>query len=179
MIQVQPTGTMLAVMAGEEAVRPLLRDGVSIATINAPTLCVVSGSHDDIASMEAVFADAKMECRPVHTSHAFHSAMMEPVVAPFTELLEGIQLNSPQIPFVSNLTAAWITDDEATNPSYWAQHLRQAVRFADGCCRASEQGRATSAAGSGPRRHIDVADAYASVQEVDSCHRTVPGICHS
>ena len=132
LIQEQPTGTMLAVMAGEDDVRPLLVDGVSIATINAPTLCVVSGPHDNIAAMESVLADARMECRPLHTSHAFHSAMMEPVVPPFTKMLEGVQLNPPQLPFVSNLTAAWINDDEATDPSYWAQQLVQAVRFTDG-----------------------------------------------
>ena len=132
LIQKQPTGTMLAVMAGEEDVRPLLVDGVSIATINASTLCVVSGSNDNISAMESVLADSNMECRPLHTSHAFHSEMMEPVVAPFTKMLQGVQLNPPQLPFVSNLTAAWIKDDEAVDPSYWAQHLRQAVRFADG-----------------------------------------------
>ena len=132
LIQQQPTGTMLAVMAGEEAVRPLLVRGVTIATINAAELCVVSGSHDDIAAMETVLADTKMECRALHTSHAFHSEMMEPVVKPFTKLLKGVQLTAPTIPFVSNLTGKWITHEEATSPDYWAQHMRQAVRFADG-----------------------------------------------
>ena len=132
LIQEQPTGTMLAVMTGEANVRPLLCDGVSVATINSPTLCVVSGSHDDVATMEQIFADHKLEYRPLHTSHAFHSEMMEPVVAPFTDLLRSVQLNAPTLPFVSNLTAEWIKDDEAMDPAYWAQHLRQAVRFSDG-----------------------------------------------
>lgn len=132
LIQQQPRGTMLAVMAGEEEVRPLLGEGVSIAAVNAPGLCVASGSHDAMALLERVLADAGKVFRRLQTSHAFHSAMMEPVVAPFTELLQGVRLNRPQRPFVSNLTAAWITDGEATSPSYWAQHLRQAVRFADG-----------------------------------------------
>jgi len=132
LIQQQPRGAMLAVMAGEEEVRPLLGGGVSIAAVNAPCLCVASGPHDAIALLEKVLADAGKAFRRLQTSHAFHSAMMEPVVAPFTELLQGVRLSRPQLPFVSNPTAAWITDGEATSPSYWAQHLRQAVRFADG-----------------------------------------------
>lgn len=132
LIQQQPGGIMLAVMASEEEVRPLLGQGVSIAAVNAPGLCVASGSHDAIALLEKVLADAGKAFRRLQTSHAFHSAMMEPVVAPFTEVLQGVRLSRPQRPFVSNLTAAWITDVEATSPSYWAQHLRQAVRFADG-----------------------------------------------
>ena len=135
LIQEQPEGTMLAVMAGESDVRPLLVDGVSIATINAPTSCVVSGADEDISAMAAVLAEANLESRPLHTSHAFHSVMMEPVVAPFTKLLNSVELSAPQIPFMSNLTADWIKDEEATDPSYWAQHLRQAVRFADGGAR--------------------------------------------
>jgi len=132
LIQEQPTGTMLAVMTGEDTVRPLLVDGVTVATINAPTLCVVSGPHDAIESMTDVLADSNIESRPLHTSHAFHSEMMEPVVAPFTELLEGVELSAPTLPLVSNLTGQWIKDEEATDPAYWAQHMRQAVRFADG-----------------------------------------------
>ena len=132
LIQAQPTGTMLAVMAGEDDVRSLISGEVSVATINAPMLCVVSGPHDSIAEVEKVLTDAQLECRRLHTSHAFHSAMMEPVVLPFTEALSKIQLHAPRLPYVSNLTAAWIKEDEATNPSYWAQHLRQAVRFSAG-----------------------------------------------
>lgn len=135
LIQEQPAGTMLAVMAGEDDVRPLLVDGVSIATINAPTTCVVSGSDQDIENMAAVLADAGLESRPLHTSHAFHSVMMEPVVEPFTEVLKGVSLAAPQIPFMSNLTADWIEDGAATDPSYWAQHLRQAVRFSQGAAK--------------------------------------------
>ena len=135
LIQEQPGGTMLAVMAGENDVRPLLVDGVSLATINAPTTCVVSGTDEDISAMADALAKSNLEYRPLHTSHAFHSIMMEPVVAPFTKLLEGVELSAPQIPFMSNLTADWIKDEEATDPSYWAQHLRQAVRFADGAAK--------------------------------------------
>jgi amino acid adenylation domain-containing protein len=132
LIQQQPRGAMIAVMAGEEEVRPLLGEGLSIAAVNAPGLCVASGSYDAIALLEKVVGDAGKAFRRLQTSHAFHSAMMEPVVAPFTELLQGVRLSRPQLPFVSNLTAAWITDGDATSPAYWAQHLRQAVRFADG-----------------------------------------------
>ena len=132
LIQQQPAGSMLAVMAGEADVRPLLGEGVSIAAVNAPTLCVASGPHEAIEALEKRLEGVAAGSRRLQTSHAFHSEMMAPVVAPFTELLQGIRLSQPRLPFVSNLTAAWITDDEATSPAYWAQHLRQAVRFADG-----------------------------------------------
>src|SRR6202022_290449 len=70
--------------------------------------------------------------RRLQTSHAFHSPMMEPVLAPFTELLRKTKFGEPQIPYVSNVTAKWITPAEAKRPEYWARHVRQTVRFADG-----------------------------------------------
>src|SRR5262249_10224860 len=70
--------------------------------------------------------------RRLHTSHAFHSAMMDPIVPAFAERVRGIELRAPRARFVSNVTGAWITDGEATDPAYWARHLRGAVRFSDG-----------------------------------------------
>jgi acyl transferase domain-containing protein len=132
LVQQQPKGSMLAVMAREDAVRPLLDENVSIAAVNAPSLCVASGPDDAIAALEKTLVSAKKMFRRLQTSHAFHSAMMDPVMGPFSDVLRGVRLSPPRIPFVSNLTATWIGDDEATSPLYWAQHLRQAVRFSDG-----------------------------------------------
>src|SRR5262249_38729275 len=67
-----------------------------------------------------------------HTSHAFHSAMMEPVLASFTEVVQHIDLHEPQLPFLSNLTGTWIRPDEAVDPGYWTQHLRATVHFEAG-----------------------------------------------
>jgi len=93
---------------------------------------VVSGPYDAIAELEKHLASNKIAARRLQTSHAFHSPMMEPVLAPFTELLRKVKLGEPQIPYVSNVTARWITAAETSSPEYWAGHVRQTVRFADG-----------------------------------------------
>ncbi|MEW6304921.1 MAG: aminotransferase class III-fold pyridoxal phosphate-dependent enzyme, partial [Verrucomicrobiota bacterium] len=131
-VQEQPPGAMLAVRLSEAEVLPLLDQPLSIAAINSPNLCVVSGPFEAIESFEAKLKQLGAAGRRLQTSHAFHSAMMAPVIAPFTELLRATPLGTPRIPYVSNVTAHWITDAEATDPHYWAAHLRQPVRFADG-----------------------------------------------
>ncbi len=73
-----------------------------------------------------------IDCRRLHTSHAFHSQMMEPILKPFIEEVRKVQLNPPQIPFISNVTGTWITAQEATDPNYWVKHLRQTVRISEG-----------------------------------------------
>ena len=77
-------------------------------------------------------------CRRLQTSHAFHSALMEPVVERFLALFEGIELHPPEIPYLSNVTGGWITAEEATDPAYWADHLRGTVRFHENGQRAIE-----------------------------------------
>ncbi|GAB4215713.1 MAG: hypothetical protein OHK0022_55960 [Roseiflexaceae bacterium] len=91
---------------------------------------MVAGPHAAVEALERLLAGRGLECRRLHTSHAFHSAMMEPVVAPFVELVRRARLSPPQIPFLSNRTGTWITAEQATDPAYWGEHLRQAVRFA-------------------------------------------------
>jgi acyl transferase domain-containing protein/acyl carrier protein len=105
---------------------------LSIAAINAPNSCVVSGTEEAIAFWEQQLQAEGISCRRLHTSHAFHSSMMAPIVKPFTEAVAKIQLNPPKIPFLSNVTGTWITAEQATDPRYWAQHLREPVRFSAG-----------------------------------------------
>ncbi|MHC5831822.1 MAG: acyltransferase domain-containing protein, partial [Nostoc sp.] len=102
------------------------------AAINSPSSCVVSGSSDAIATLQNQLSSQEIECRLLHTSHAFHSVMMQPILEPFVQAVKKVKLNPPRIRFISNLTGTWITDEEATNPNYWGQHLRQTVRFSDG-----------------------------------------------
>lgn len=132
LMQKQPAGAMLAVPLSEEELRPLLDSQIDIAAINAPSMCVVSGPHAAINALRTRLAEQEVECRLLHTSHAFHSAAMDPVLTPFTNFLQTIKLNPPQLPFISNVTGTWITASEATDPHYWAQHIRQAVRFSAG-----------------------------------------------
>ncbi|MEB3150562.1 MAG: SDR family NAD(P)-dependent oxidoreductase, partial [Sphaerospermopsis sp.] len=99
----------------------------------------VAGTTTAIAELQAKLQAQGINCRQLHTSHAFHSQMMEPIITPFVELLAKVTLHPPQIPFISNVTGTWITTDEATNPDYWAKHLRQTVRFSEGIVELMQQ----------------------------------------
>jgi len=132
LMQQLPAGAMLAVSLSEEDLQPYLNDGLYLAANNEPSLCVLSGATEAIDQLEAGLAVKDIQCRRLHTSHAFHSAMMDPILEPFIELVARVKLKRPRIPYVSNLTGGWITARQATNPHYWANHLRQTVRFADG-----------------------------------------------
>jgi amino acid adenylation domain-containing protein len=132
LVQSQPAGVMVAVRLSEKDLQPLLRPDLSIAAINSPNLCVVAGSFEAIEAFEKQLEKKGVAGRRLKTSHAFHSSMMDPVIAPFTELLKRIDLKPPQVPYVSNVTGRWATEKEATDPNYWAGHVRKPVRFADG-----------------------------------------------
>lgn len=127
-----PTGAMLSVPLSEANVRAYLDETLSLAAVNAPELCVVSGPDQAIARLEARLKTAGVEGRRLHTSHAFHSAMMDPILEPFAGRVRQARPQPPRIPFVSNVTGAWITSEQATDPRYWAQHLRSTVHFATG-----------------------------------------------
>ncbi|HEY0172382.1 MAG TPA: amino acid adenylation domain-containing protein [Pyrinomonadaceae bacterium] len=132
LMQSLPEGSMLAVALPEDEVRGLLSRGLSVAAVNGPALCTVAGTHDAIEELQSRLAERGVECRLLLTSHAFHSAMVEPVVARFVEHVGGVKLNAPRLRYVSNVTGTWVTAREATGPDYWGRHLRQTVRFADG-----------------------------------------------
>ena len=132
LMQQMPTGSMLAVYLPEAEVKELLNDELSLAAINAPSLCVISGSDEAIAKIHQELDKKEIKCRQLHTSHAFHSPMMDDAIAPLTQAITQIKLNPPQIPFISNVTGTWITAEEAINPNYWAKHMRQTVCFAAG-----------------------------------------------
>ena len=129
LMQELPTGSMLAVNLPEEALGQWLRDGVSLAAVNAPGLSVVSGPRSAIEQLAETFRSQHVEVQPLRTSHAFHSAMMEPMVAPFIERVGQVARHAPAIPFVSSLTGTWITADQAVDPAYWGKQARYGVRF--------------------------------------------------
>jgi len=135
LVQDQPPGAMLAVRLPEDEVGALLGKVLSIAAINAPELSIVAGPVDAIAACERRLKEQGQASVRLKTSHAFHSAMMEPVIAPLAAMLRQIPLRRPQIRYVSTVTADWITDADATSPDYWAGHVRQTVRFAAGVAR--------------------------------------------
>ncbi len=132
MIQSLPSGSMLAVLLPPEQVQPRMNGQLSMAAINTPSACVVSGATEAIVELEQQLLGDGIACQRVQTQHAFHSMMMTPIVEPFRELLRQIPLHAPTIPVSSNVTGGWITPEEATDPDYWAKHMCQTVRFNDG-----------------------------------------------
>jgi amino acid adenylation domain-containing protein len=127
-----PPGAMLGVPLPEAEVLPLLGGELSLAAVNRPSVSVVSGPFAAVEELAARLGEQGLVCRRLHTSHAFHSKMMEPILQPFLEQVQRVRLEPPRLPFVSNVTGAWIRPEEATDPAYWVRQLRQAVRFADG-----------------------------------------------
>ncbi len=130
LMQALPRGAMLAVPRSEEQVIPWLEGGLALAAVNAPSLCVVAGPEAEVEALRARLAESGVEGRRLRTSHAFHSAAMDPVLEPLAERMGTLRLSPPRIPYLSNLTGTWIRASEATDPAYWARHLRQPVRFA-------------------------------------------------
>lgn len=105
---------------------------LEIAAVNAPGLCAISGPHEALEACLKQLKEQGIDAQPLHTSHAFHSSMMEGVLAPFTALVEKMALAAPGVPYVSNVTGLWITPAQATSPAYYAEHLRRAVLFEAG-----------------------------------------------
>jgi malonyl CoA-acyl carrier protein transacylase len=124
-------GSMVAVFLPESEVEPYLDEEVSIAVVNGPSLCVVSGTLNAIQKLEVRLSDQKVDHKRLRVSHAFHSHMTEPVLDSFRSVVQGVSLRAPQIPFVSNVTGTWAKEEEVTRPSYWVRHLRHTVRFSD------------------------------------------------
>ncbi|MEU7085787.1 type I polyketide synthase [Streptomyces achromogenes] len=120
-------GAMIAVRATEEEVLPLLGDGVGIAAVNGPASLVVSGPAGPARALAARFARSK----ELAVSHAFHSALMEPMLEEFREIAAAVSYGTARIPLVSTLTGAPAAPDELSGPEYWVRHAREAVRFAD------------------------------------------------
>jgi len=129
LMQSAPTGAMTSVTLPEAQLAQLLNQRLSLAAVNGPSFCVISGETEAIEQQEKLLSQRGHVCRRLHTSHAFHSAMMDSIVEPFVDLVKTVTLSSPQLPYISNLTGTWITVTEATDPHYWSRHLRETVCF--------------------------------------------------
>jgi amino acid adenylation domain-containing protein len=128
-MQSMSRGAMLSVRMSADALRPMLPESLDIASDNGPQLCVIAGASEQVAAFQAQLESQGVMCRELQTSHAFHSRMMDAAVPRFLAVVRQISLSAPQIPFVSTLTGTWITDAEATDPGYWARHVRETVQF--------------------------------------------------
>ncbi|WP_212818399.1 type I polyketide synthase [Polymorphospora rubra] len=138
-------GGMLAVAADEAAVRESLAGlaGVGVAAVNGPSAVVVSGANDALDEVEAFWSGKGVRTRRLRVSHAFHSPLMEPMLAEFRTVLDGLTFVAPLLPVVSNLTGALADPDEIRTPDYWVRHVREAVRYADGITALQAAGAGT------------------------------------
>jgi len=125
-------GAMLSIGAGEDEIAHLLNEEVSLAAINGPRQCVVAGQPEAVARLERQLAAQGVNVRLLHIGAASHSRLVEPILDDFTEFAKNIRLRPPRLPCFSNVTGTWMTDADISEPGYWARHLRQPVRFADG-----------------------------------------------
>jgi phthiocerol/phenolphthiocerol synthesis type-I polyketide synthase E len=126
-----PSGSMLAVALPEDEAVALLVDGVELAAVNGPRQCVLSGRTEAIERLHGTLSANGVRCKVLETSHAFHSAMLDPVLKPFEQEVRRTPLRPPSIPFTSCVTGGLIEPGQATDPAYWARQARRAVRFGD------------------------------------------------
>ena len=132
LMQAQPAGSMLSVRLPENEASTYAKGDVTLAASNTPQLCVLSGPSDSITKLAIQLEADGVQAKTLHTSHAFHSIMMEPAVAPFTACVAGVDRNPPRLPMISSLTGTWLSDEQAVDPTYWAKQLRHGVRFSEG-----------------------------------------------
>ncbi|NIM18026.1 MAG: acyltransferase domain-containing protein [Candidatus Aminicenantes bacterium] len=125
-------GAMMSVPLPEAELKPLLSPDLSLAAINAPALCIVSGPTESVNRFEKDLEEKGHECLRINFPRASHSQLMAPILEEFAQHVGRIDLKKPQIPYISGLTGTWITKEQATSPHYWARHMAETIRFADG-----------------------------------------------
>jgi phthiocerol/phenolphthiocerol synthesis type-I polyketide synthase E len=153
LMQATPRGGMLAIAAPPAEVAAWLGDALDLAAVNGDRQCVVAGPRPAIAALHARLEASHVLTRVLPSQRAFHSRLMEPILAAFEDEVARTALSAPTLPLVSNLTGQWMTAHEATSPRYWAEHLRGAVRFADNV-RCLDAGGGTPFVEVGPGRTL-------------------------
>ncbi|ARU63624.1 hypothetical protein CBW65_23360 [Tumebacillus avium] len=139
LMQAMEPGSMLAIPLPEADVAAMLPSELSIAGVNGPKATVVAGPTAAIEQLEGELGQKELHFKRLDTSHAFHSAMMEPILEQYAAEVAKVELHAPVLPYLSNVSGTWITAEEATDPGYYVRHLRQAVRFGDNVAALVEQ----------------------------------------
>lgn len=132
LMQTMEPGAMVSVPLTREEVLPLLEEGLSLAAVNGPRQCVVSGNDKSIEKFEYKQLARGLVVKRLNTSHAFHSQSADAILGKFEEELRKVNFHPPKIPYISNLSGNWISVEEATDPQYWMRHLRETVNFNEG-----------------------------------------------
>ncbi len=127
-----PGGSMLAVRLESKAVEAMLPPGAALAAINSARSCTISGPEEILKTLQQELEVRKVPSRFLATSHAFHSAMMEPMLPEFLAAVRATPWSEPKIPWVSTCTGDWIRAEDLAEPSYWGRQLRFTVHFAAG-----------------------------------------------
>ena len=156
LIQDLPGGSMLAVLMTEEQLNPILPEGLEIAVVNSPGLCVASGPAELIDRFSEELNKTRTFNKKIPTSHAFHSAMMDPVLPVFAEFFKQVKLSPPTIPIASTVTGQWMEPEQATNPDFWVKHVRKTVRFGN-AARLCLEGKPAVFIESGPGQSLESA----------------------
>ncbi|RKG63955.1 acyltransferase domain-containing protein, partial [Corallococcus sp. CA054B] len=135
LMEAMPPGGMVSVLAPVEQVSALVGPAVSVAAINGPETCVLSGPLPELEAAEQALTARGIEHKRVRYARAAHSSMMEPYLEGFAREVARVKFRAPSLPVVSSLTGRWLQEREATSPDYWVRHLRHTVRFSDalGC----------------------------------------------
>ncbi|MEU5420325.1 type I polyketide synthase [Streptomyces sp. NPDC020799] len=133
-------GATVGVALGEEELRPYLTDDLSLAAVNGPAACTVAGRQEAVDALEQRLLADEVTFRRLRMPAAAHSHVLDPVLGAFEDALGTVTLRPPRIPFVTNVTGTWITDEQATSRKHWIDHTRRTVRFADGIASVWERG---------------------------------------
>ncbi|MFJ9813569.1 SDR family NAD(P)-dependent oxidoreductase [Streptomyces sp. NPDC101158] len=141
LMQALPGGAMLALNTTEEHAARLTKDlGLDLAAVNTPTSVVVSGPGPAVRQAAERAAEDGVRHKRLTVSHAFHSRMMEPMLADFAEVAASVDYREPELTVVSDVTGRPAGPGELTDPAYWVEHVRRAVRFADGVTALHDSG---------------------------------------
>jgi thioesterase domain-containing protein/malonyl CoA-acyl carrier protein transacylase/acyl carrier protein len=132
LMQELPVGSMLAVALSESDISAYLEGGISLAAVNTDQMCVLSGEDETIERLEKSLSKQGILTRRLHTSHAFHSEMMTPIMESFAENVQKVTMKPPCIPYISNVSGDWVSAKDVADPYYWSNHLRNTVRFSKG-----------------------------------------------
>ncbi|MFJ9153074.1 type I polyketide synthase [Streptomyces sp. NPDC102270] len=131
-LMVAAGGATVSVALGEDELRRRLTGGLSLSVVNGPDACTIGGSEEAVAALERRLAAEEIPHRRLTLSLAAHSHMLDPILGDFAEAVRGVTLRPPRIPYISNTTGTWATDEQATSVQHWVDQLRETVRFADG-----------------------------------------------
>ncbi|WP_327035385.1 non-ribosomal peptide synthetase/type I polyketide synthase [Micromonospora ureilytica] len=134
-----PAGAMLAVSLPEATVAGLLTEGLSLAAVNGPELCVLSGAPEAIEEIRRGLSGDGVECRPLRVTRGYHSPLLDPVLDEFADHARRVTYHEPNRPYLTNLTGGPVTPGQVTDPAYWVRHMREPVRFAESAALLAEQ----------------------------------------